>query len=249
MFKKLFQVLLFSTTLGVELVAIAPPTPASPLFDTASFPAAQLISQIFRPPNRGAPPRTVGGASRGGCLRASSQLTALTPVESLGLTTASHPTFFWYIPRTNSPTAEILIQDDHDTDIYHATIPLPGTSGIVSFTLPETAPPLEAGKTYQWYISLVCVANDRLQDVFTSAGVQRVEAEVALTEQLQQAGENDRPQIFAEAGIWHEAIASLAEQLRSNPTDPQLLSQWQALLTSVGLVQVIDQPLVEVTPE
>jgi hypothetical protein len=200
------------------------------------------LSQTFRPPNRGAPAQTVGGAARSGCIEEADMLLALTPATTLGLTTSGHPTLFWYVPATNAQTAEILVRDLQENEIYHSVVPVP-PSGIVSFTWPETGAALEVGKTYEWFFSLICQPDDRTQDVFISAGIQRVEVPAELATQLQQASLRDRSHLYATNGIWHDTFAILLELRRSQPNDATLISDWEELLNSAGLNQVIEKPL------
>ena len=204
--------------------------------------AAWHLSQTFRPPNRGAPPQSVGGATRSGCVEEADSLLALTPSTTLGLTTSEHPSFFWYVPATTAQTAEILIRDLQENEIYRSITPIP-TSGIVSFTLPENSTALEVGQTYEWFFSLICQPDDRSQDVFVSAGIQRVEVPVELATQLEQASLSDRSHLYAANGIWHDTFAILLELRRSQPSDATLISDWEELLNSAGLSQVVDKPL------
>lgn len=205
----------------------------------------QLLSQTFRPPDRGAPSETVGGATRGSCLQEELPLTALTPTTTLGLTTVGHPTFFWYVPSTPAEQAEILIRDKAGNDVYRTTVDLPDQPGIVSWTLPDRAPDLEIGQRYRWLFAIICNADDRLQDVFVSAGIERIAPDPILQTQLRQAVVTDYPQIYAEAGIWHDALMSRAASLQTNPEDEAVLADWKELLTSAGLEQIADKTLGE----
>ncbi|WP_210407399.1 DUF928 domain-containing protein, partial [Hydrocoleum sp. CS-953] len=62
---------------------------------------------------------------------------------------------------------------------------------------------------------------------------------------IQKTPESDRWLIYSEAGIWYEALVTLAELIRSNPNDVKFTSEWQNLLNSVGLNEVATEPLKE----
>jgi hypothetical protein len=206
------------------------------------MPAAQAQ---FKPPNRGAPSNTAGGATRGSsfCATGKTPLTVLVPSSRIGLTVAARPTFFVYVPPTSAKTAEFVLQDDKDNDIYRTTIDLTGTPGITSLSLPATAPALEVGKDYLWYFSLVCQPKDRLEDVFVSAWVQRVQPTKTVTDALKRVSARDRPNVYAQASLWYDTLSSLAELRRNNPNDARLTSDWTQLLNFVGLKQVSREPL------
>jgi Domain of Unknown Function (DUF928) len=203
-----------------------------------------LISQAFKPTKRGAPKTTAGGATRGSCLPGGQPLTALMPQESLGLTVAPRPTFFWSVPKTAVQTAQFLLLSDNDTKIvYEATLPLPA-AGIVEFTLPANAPALEVGKQYHWYLTIACNLDVSDTGLRAEGWVERTKLELALSQALKMAKPEQYSKIYAEAGIWHEALMALANQRRTNPKDPKVMASWKKLLESVGLNKVVTQPLV-----
>lgn len=200
--------------------------------------AAPSAQAQFKPPNLGAPRTTAGGAIRSGsCVVEKTGLMALVPPTKIGLTTESHPTFFFYLPRTVAQSGEFVLKDADDKDVYRAKVPLSKT-GLVSFRLPEDAPELQEGKDYQWYFNVICKPSDRLQDTFISAWVQRVKPNEGLQQSLKTASSRQRMMEFAEAGIWQDTLAVLTELRRANPMDASLTKQWDEILASQGLSQV-----------
>lgn len=77
-----------------------------------------------------------------------------------------------------------------------------------------------------------------------SAWVSRVEPDAKLVNALSQATASDRPQLYADEGYWYDALANLATLLQANPTSASLKQDWAELLSSVGLTQVANLPLV-----
>lgn len=233
----------------VSLAAIA----ALTIPNLASPAAAQQPSQLrsapiklslnFKVPKRGAPTITAGGASRSFCLAGRTPLTILTPNTNLGLTTSARPSFFVYVPKTAAKSAEFVLKDSSDEDIYRATVPLSGTPGVISLRLPDTAPALQVNKSYRWFFSMVCRPGDRLEDVFVGAWVQRSQPDAALARAIKRATPKELPAIYAEAGYWYDTLTTLADLRRNNPKDQTLAQDWQKLLQSVGLNQVSNAPL------
>jgi hypothetical protein len=217
----------------------------------------ETFAQRYIPRDRGLPGRREGGGTRGDCIRAGnatatrpSTLTALMPDQNLGLTTSSNPTLFWYVPENSATAAEFILMDDSDTEVYKARFQVTGEAGVISLSLPEAAglPPLQVGKDYHWSFALICAAQESSDNsglVFTEGWIQRIEPDAELQTRLDNATEPDRALIYAEAGIWQDAIASVASQRRTQPTNTLFATRWNTLLESVGLSEVSAQPLMQ----
>ncbi|MBH8574480.1 DUF928 domain-containing protein [Nostocaceae cyanobacterium CENA369] len=205
------------------------------------------ISQAFKPPKRGDPPASSGGSTRGSsCLTGNKSLTALIPANKLGLTFAKHPTFFWYVPTSEVKTAKFIILDRKERkSLYQTTLPLPRNPGIMSFTLPESAPPLAVGKTYYWYFTIVCNSEDESENPSVDGWVERTQPELSLSQALAKADLRKQPTLYAEAGIWHEALITLVQLRRSEPNNLKTRLDWKQLFTSVGLSAIAPEPLLD----
>lgn len=203
-------------------------------------------AQIFNLPNRGAPASTASGGTRSACVESAKTLQALIPERSMGLTASATPYFMVYIPQTKAKTMEFVLRDQAETDLYRVTLPVPAKAGIVKLQFPagQPLPNLEVGKDYHWYLALVCKPDDRREDVFVDAWIQRVSATTVLQGKLNKANLSDRFGIYAKAGLWYEALATLATLRHKNPQDSAVAAQWRELLTSVGLSSMVDEPLV-----
>ena len=229
-----------------QKAAARPATVARPAITPSS-----KVSLNFKVPKRGAPRSTAGGASRGSCLRGSQQsakpLTAVVPRTRLGLTFAEHPSFFAYVPQSPAQAAGFLLLSDDDTEVvYETTFALPPKAGIVRFDLPETAPALQVGKQYHWFITTLCDATSGLSGSPTVEGwLERAAPEVALTKALQKTLPGNRPNLYAEAGIWHETLATLADLQQKSPQNSKYLNDWRELLRSVGLETIATEPLLD----
>ena len=203
------------------------------------------VSQ-FVPPNRSAPDTTVGGASRGGCLQTSEKLRSLIPPNNLALTTQKYPTLYWYIPASEAKNLEFELLAGNSSQSYKKTLGLPSTPGVVSLNLQTTGlPPLELGQTYHWYLRMVCDNEDRSGDIVVEGWIERTQPSPTLVQQLEKALQTERPNIYAQAGIWQDSLALLAELRRANPNDSNLALQWERLLKSVDLAPIVDKPLLD----
>ncbi|MCL6434766.1 MAG: DUF928 domain-containing protein [Leptolyngbyaceae cyanobacterium HOT.MB2.61] len=236
-----FSLLLLVSPLGFS-PAIAEAAPARP---TVSAP--RKLSLSFKAPRRGAPTSTAGGATRGTCMSGTQMPTPLTPKEGLGLTFSERPSFFVYVPQSQTQTAEFLLLSEDDTEIvYQTTFTLPATAGVIRFGMPADAPPLQTGKTYHWFITLNCdITKGPSGNPSAEGWVERVAVNQTLARTLAKTPISGRPAVYAEAGIWHETLMSLADLRRKAPNNSQLVTDWRDLLKSVGLDAIATQPLLD----
>lgn len=204
----------------------------------------QVLAQ--KASREGLPGRRVGGGTRGECPIEAKRLTALVPETNLGLTVADYPTFFFYVPESPIPTTvEFVLLDDSDRQVYETSFMTTGTGGVIDLSLPPNAglPPLTTGKNYHWYFSVVCNPVNRAEDIFVEGWVQRVELDPILAIKLDKASMQERVNLYAAAGLWHEAITTLTNLRRDRPNDPTMITKWTQLLQSVELDTIAQEPL------
>lgn len=229
----------FSTLIGT------PPTLLA-----QGMPDRWLVAGYKPPRTVGAPGRREGGGTRspGSCPAAGKPLTALIPANNIGFTVAEYPSFLFYVPPVPAQAPPLPIEfvlKENDQEIYTTTFMTTGKGGIVSISLPAYAglPPLEVGKNYQWFLSMVCDSEQRSLDVFVQGSIQRVAPTAQLNNQLRVATPNKRPDVYAEAGMWFDALTTLAELRRSNPNNSAYSAEWEQLLKAVGLDSIAKEPL------
>jgi hypothetical protein len=215
---------------------------------------ANLIIRVKRvqynaPKGLGAPKYVRGGLVRGSCPE-NSCLIALMPGSRFNLdhfpaTLAAHPTFFFSMPQPEGYAAFILdrINDDgiSATRFYKKKFWLESaSSGIVNFTLPEDAPPLEIGRSYSWKLQVDYLGGG---SETVSGFVHRVEPEPGLLSQLKRSQPLERPAIYAKAGLWFETVTTLAGLRCTQPDRPEPVDEWVELLSSVKLNAIAKLPL------
>ncbi|MDZ8189161.1 MAG: DUF928 domain-containing protein [Nostoc sp. ChiSLP02] len=213
-------------------------------------------TEIFNAPpppdDIGAPGNRTAGGKRG-CENMNKQLptikekrlTALVPVYSslnaelvFGLTTISHPTFWFYVPYTTKAAAEFVLQNEVGQTVYQSPVSLSGTPGAVGISLPSTASSLKIGDRYHWYFSIYCYPQQ--PPIFVDGWIERIEPNSILKNQLEKATPQQRVNLYATHGIWYELVAASA-QLRY--LDPKR-NNWANLLQSVGLNDIASEPIV-----
>ncbi|GAB1544447.1 hypothetical protein NUACC21_71230 [Scytonema sp. NUACC21] len=218
-----------------------------------------------QPENRGAPRDREGAGTRGDCPAASKRLTALVPLVSatadrkqastttvttqyvLGLTAAEYPTFWFYVPYApkNLNSVQFVLLDEKNNSVTKQpiAIALSNTPGIISVSLPKTEKPLEIGQYYHWYLLIDCNPQSRSEDIAVEGLVQRIALKDDFTRRLVAATPRQRVSLYAQAGIWQDAVTTLGELRRAKRQDGALENDWKDLLESVGLEDISNEAI------
>ncbi len=196
-------------------------------------PAAFASYQSSQPSSPAGP--TGSTATRGiGCGHEKPFLKALAPVGHIGHTSASHPTFTWYVPDQKSYPLELTLFEEGPTGrgpLVRKMATLSSTPGIMHYALDQTQPGLAVGKIYRWQVAMLCNPNRPSEDVWTEARVQRVELPAALSQALAKTSDrHQRSDLFANAGFWYDALAETLP-------NPRLKSEMLALLADLAKLE------------
>lgn len=204
---------------------------------------ADDLDPLAPPANPSKPTRATGK-----CVKDTIDLTALVPENKIGRTVAEYPQFYFYLPETEAPLAEFVLQDEQGKQIYQTTLKINNSSGVTGVSLPvnQNVSPLQTGKKYRWSVALICNTDDRSGDAIATGIVRRVELSADIRSQLEKASPRQKAVIYAQNGIWQDALSTLAAARRANPNDPELTADWKILLDSVKLSEIVTKPIVEI---
>lgn len=198
-------------------------------------PGVPAMAEIkFKPPKGiGAPGRRLPGGSRGEtCVPKAPPLIALVPQSNSGLTTVANPILFFYIPKTTAPRLELTVVNEQSKKVYQQSYQPSNRAGVVGLRLPRNT--LTVGEPYKWSFSIVCNPTDRTSDLIVAGAIQRVDDPI-LKRKLATAPLQQRATLYAEAGVWYDSLAALAELRSTRPTDARLEADWEALLAAEGV--------------
>jgi len=204
----------------------------------------------------GKPKRIIGAGTRGGACPFAGRLplTALVPSNGLGVTVTDKPTFYVYLPGRSPQVlplqVEFRLKDKNNIDIYQTSFQTTGKPGIVAIGLPTQVGllPLEVGQDYTWtfLVRFKCQENSPSNELVVGGLVRRVELNATLNNQLKQASPQKQVELYAEAGIWQDALATLIQLRRDHPNDPEVVSAWEKLLSSVDLKDITQESLAQI---
>lgn len=240
-----FSLARFRKLAPIAAIAIGLTVVQAPQVLLASGIPQRWEARQYQPPKgMGRPKRVEAGGTRsirGNCVTADKPLTALVPSSSFGVTAAAYPSFFVYVPARASQASmlpvEFVLADAEGNEVYKATFKTSGNPGIVTVNLPNQAGflPLQVGQDYKWSFSVICQEDDRSGDITVEGWTRRIELNPTLKSQLMPASPERQAELYAEAEIWQDALATLVQLRREKPNDLSVTAKWTQLLSAVGL--------------
>ena len=202
-------------------------------------PATQTALPIYTPPKRGAPGGRIGGGTRG-IQRDMFSLLVLAP-DHTGLTSQAQPMLYWFVSSDLSSTsAELTVMDPEGTQpLLETRLSPPLKTGVHSFRLADHGVRLSPGVPYRWYVALVVDPDRRSKDILAGGFIEFVAAPETVAKTVSAANKVDLPRLYAEAGLWYDAIAAISQLIEAAPEDAGLKQQRAALLEQGGLSEVV----------
>ena len=228
------------------------------IVQTSIFPAISYAQFDPPPGNPGAPIITYGTGSRanGKCakdiesqpqsvaasnLPIDQQFTLVFPQKYFGMTILPNPTFFAYVPKTSAIAIEFSLETKNDNNGFdRKTVNLTNTPSIVSVQFDKS---LEIGRDYNLIAAVICEDEAKPDDSYSQGIVRRIQLDPTLKTQLDKASPIEKVSLYVKAGIWHEALAIVAQSMRSDPNNKDLKSQWQYLLKFSNLETLANTPI------
>jgi len=204
----------------------------------AQKPATASTPFTYKPPMRGAPATRVGGGTRSAGA-AVLTLNVLAPGET-GYTIQERPTVYWYVSEPITHPVELTFTStaslqDAAMPAFEITLNPPIGKGIHALRLADHGIALKPDVEYQWFVALVRNPAQRSNDTIAGGTIKRVADSGAVQPRLKQTSPAQWPAVYADAGIWYDAIDQLSKQISADPSNRQLRGQRAALLEQVGL--------------
>ena len=175
MFNKLFsQKRLISLSMAIALSIFLGKYSAITAQSQNSNKRTEIVS--FNPPtpeDNGAPSGKREGAGSHGLCKMTNPKKEITPLMAImpevnvknspknkvyvwGETISPNPSFWFYVAYPVNSQVEFILQDEAENEVYQTIFSLDKTLGIISFTLPQDKVKLEKGKSYHWYLYIMC---------------------------------------------------------------------------------------------
>lgn len=213
----------------------------------------------------------IGGFSRASSCENGAKLTALVPPPGLDskeqiaatqspidYTTASHPTLWIHIPKLPSgTTAQFTItkEGNQQREFYSTRFNVAEKSGIIGVRIPSSTPALDVGARYRWQVRILCPVRAELN---LGSWIQRIEARQlprgmnpersrSLLQQLTTEKPENHAPLYADLGLWQDAITSIAQLRLKNDKDLQLNQDWADLLNQTKMEPfLLKEPILKI---
>ncbi len=171
----------------------------------------------------------------------------LTP-EHVGQTASEAPSLYWYLAEIpeggvfefwigavdagSIPGQPSGASEGEDSATWiRKDLPSPSRPGLQRILLSDYGVELEAGVEYSWTVSSGL-------DAYASGWIERVEPPASVAKRLTEASLGEAPAIYAEAGLWYDALSSLLELASDHPNNESLRTARFELLRQGGLEAV-----------
>jgi hypothetical protein len=187
---------------------------------------------VYKPPVRGVPGGRVGGATRGTVKPATPLPTIdiIAPDGHSGLTTSTAPTLYFYVSRrVPYPTRLTISAPGLPAPVIEKNIPSPQAAGIYAISLGDYRVRLDPGIVYTWSVSVILNPSAPSRDIVASASLLRILRDPSLEAAARAAPSARRAALFADAGLWYDAVAAAADLNQRAALD--------ALMHEVGLAE------------
>ena len=219
---------------------------------------------FFNPPtpeDNGAPAGSREGAGSHGLCKMTNQEKDIAPLIAImpelviktankdkkyiwGETTLANPTFWFYVAYPVNSQVEFILQDEAENEIYQTSFTLDKTDGIISLTLPKNKVKLETGKSYHWYLYVMCNPENSPDD-FVEGWVQRIDLSSDINNKLESAQALESISIYAANGLWFDTLNGIDHLRQTKPENKNIFAIWSDLLQQVGLDKISQKPILE----
>lgn len=165
--------------------------------------------------------RNQGSGSRG-CNEpklADVKLRLLAPEDHVGLTTSDRPTFFLYVATKSKVLVRFALIDPNQIEPVFEFNQEVNQTGVIRLPLP-LGTKIVVGKTYQWAVAVVCNPKRPSQDIYAYSWIEKVTPTARLLQKMSASNKSDLAAIYADSGIWYDA---LAEAYKTNPNNSDYL--------------------------
>ncbi len=169
--------------------------------------------------------------------------TTITPLVPSGntrlLTTAVRPALHWHTDTTQAIAVKFILSDPSAAEpLVIQDVPM-AKPGIFRMVLPAHVQ-LKPGIRYRWTLWAVC-PNSPASEI-TARSFIEVTDQPALQTQVIGKSLVEQAVLYAENGIWYDALDALLQARRQEPANPQVTAELHALLTQADSLATTDNP-------
>lgn len=192
---------------------------------------------IYKPPPRGAPRGRIGGGTRGP-RDSLLGLYVLAP-DHTGLTATEQPDFYWHLSElTQYPIEFTLIEETAILPVVEVRISTPVRPGIQRIALSAYNVRLKENSEYRWFVAIIPDRNSRSKDILAGGFIRKITPSDAFQKRVAEESPERSPFLYAEEGIWYDALSAISNLIDAAPNDATRHRQRAELLEQVGLQEI-----------
>jgi hypothetical protein len=192
---------------------------------------------VYKPPQRGTPGSRVAAGTRGEA-DGPTVLSALVP-DHIGLTTQEQPALHWFVSQaTKYPVEFTFIASQSEKPLVEKRIEGMLEAGIHTVRLADYGIRLKTGTVYRWFISIITEPDHRSKDIVTGGEIERIDPPAELLARLDREGKNDAPGVYAEAGLWYDALSAVCNLIDAGKDKADFEEMRASLLEQVTLSDI-----------
>ncbi len=167
-------------------------------------------------------------------------LVALVP-DHVGQTVEPSPSLFWFASEPLQRDVLLTLIDEESVDpVLEVSLARGAKAGIHQISLSDHEVFLDPGVTYEWFVSLSNDPDGKSHDVVAGGRIRRIEPAPTLQDLLSKRPPEQLGHLYAERGLWYDALAFFSHWIDQDPDEPRLRIQRAALLDQAGLSAVAD---------
>ncbi|GJQ58681.1 MAG: hypothetical protein SCALA701_14820 [Candidatus Scalindua sp.] len=202
--------------------------------------APSLKTPLYTPPQKENRTGTFARTARLGTDSDLATLSVLAP-NHVGLTVKEQPTLYWHLSNPMNNRIEFgITQNQIIQPLLKTHLKVRPQTGIQTIRLADYGIRLLPGKQYQWYIKIVQETENETKNNIVRGMIRRIKPDQALSAQIEKSETSTVPIIYAQEGIWYDAIETLATLIDTSPSSIKEREQFSSLLTGVGLLEVAE---------
>ena len=124
---------------------------------------------------------------------------------------------YWFLSEpTKYPIEFTLIEAKAIKPLVETRISQAVQPGVQCIRLADYDVRLKTGVQYQWFVAVVPDPEQRSKDIIAGGEIERVDLQAGVRTKLEQAGKSNAPFVYAEAGLWYDALSALADLIATN---------------------------------
>jgi len=194
---------------------------------------------LYKAPLRGAPAGRLSGGTRGA--DGKMPIFAFLAPRHTGLTLSEQPTLYWFSSEsTKCPVDLTILMGKEVKSILQIRIADEIRAGFHPIHLADHGIRLQTGVVYQCFISMVTDPKHPSKDIISGGAVERIAYPKNFQKILKETNSKRIPHVYAEEGLWFDAMNALCSRIDTAPHDSLLYKQRISLLRQGDLTETAD---------